>query len=212
MMFGIKTAVKRRFRNQVWHKRNKHNFTTCVNSPEIMSRIFVGNATYGLIDVHADSYNGIDDPPNLYIGNYCSIAAEVKFLLQAEHRLDALSTFPFKAMLFKEQSGESLGHGSIVLEDDVWIGFRSTIMSGVRIGQGAVVAAGAVVTKDVPSYAIVGGVPAQIIRYRFSELIREKLLQIDFSKLSEQRVYETLDVLYVSATEENVNELLRKLR
>lgn len=70
-----------------------------------------------------------------------------------------------------------------MIKDDVWIGAQATIMSGVTIGQGAVIGAKALVTKDVPPYAIVGGVPAKVIKYRFEKEIIDELLKIDFSKL-----------------------------
>lgn len=69
-----------------------------------------------------------------------------------------------------------------MIKDDVWIGAQATIMSGVTIGQGAVIGAKALVTKDVPPYAIVGGVPAKVIKYRFEKEIIDELLKIDFSK------------------------------
>ena len=75
-----------------------------------------------------------------------------------------------------------LTNGDIVVGDDVWVGQRAIIMSGVNIGQGAVIGAGAIVTKNVPPYAIVGGIPAKVIRYRFSEELIQELLKIDYSK------------------------------
>lgn len=96
---------------------------------------------------------------------------------------------------FHEYS-EEFSKGNIEADDDVWIGYGATIMSGVHIGQGAVVAAGAVVTKDVPPYAIVGGVPAKVIKYRFSEIMIEELLKIDFSKLTEEAIKSHIDELY----------------
>jgi len=96
---------------------------------------------------------------------------------------------------------EARSKGIIKIDDDVWIGYGATIMSGVHIEQGAVVAAGAVVTKDVPPYAVVGGVPAQIIKYRFENKIIEKLLQIDFSKIDEKIVRQNINKLYISVDE-----------
>ena len=78
---------------------------------------------------------------------------------------------------------EAFSKGDITLGDDVWVGANVTICSGVTIGQGAVIAAGAVVTKDVEPYTIVGGVPARIIRYRFSQEIIKRLLTVDLERL-----------------------------
>ena len=112
----------------------------------------------------------------LVIGKFCSIACGAKFLFNcANHDLDSLSTYTFP--LFYQEWGldkENITQawkdkGDIILGNDVWIGFEAVILAGVTIGDGAVVGARAVVTKDVPPYTIVGGVPAQPIRRRFSE-------------------------------------------
>lgn len=81
---------------------------------------------------------------------------------------------------------EAYSNGPIVVSDDVWSGIDTMVMSGVTIGQGAVVAARSVVVKDVPPYAIVGGNPAKIIKYRFSSEIIEKLLKVNFKKLNKK--------------------------
>lgn len=91
---------------------------------------------------------------------------------------------------------EGVSKGNIIVDDDVWIGFRSTILSGVHIGQGAIVAAGSVVTKDVPPYAIVGGVPAKVLKYRFSHELIAELLKVDYGKLTEAMIREHIDDLY----------------
>ena len=112
----------------------------------------------------------------LVIGKFCSIACGAKFLFNcANHALNSLSTYTFP--LFYQEWGldkENITQawkdkGDIILGNDVWIGFEAVILAGVTIGDGAVVGARAVVTKDVPPYTIVGGVPAQPIRRRFSE-------------------------------------------
>ena len=112
----------------------------------------MGKATYGELNVvqFANSHC-------LKIGDFVSIAQEVVFLLDSEHYTKHLSTFPFKVKYLGVEKEEAFGKGDIIVDDDVWLGFRSTIMSGVHIGQGAIVAAGSLVTKDVPPYAIVGG-------------------------------------------------------
>lgn len=136
----------------------------------------------------------------LKIGNYVSIAQNVTFLLNCEHYVDHISSFPFKVKVLGEQS-EALSKGDIMVDDDVWIGYGATIMSGVHIGQGAVIAAGAVATKDVPPYAIVGGVPAKVIKYRFKEEMIEELLKIDYSKLTKEMVQAHESELYTELTD-----------
>ena len=131
----------------------------------------------------------------LTIGNFCSIAPAVAFILSSEHAAGYVSTFPF-LVKYGFADCEALSKGDICVEDDVWIGYGATILSGVRIGQGAIVAAGAVVTKDVPPYAVVAGVPAKIIKYRFPAEIIEELLKVDYSRLSDEMIRRHMDELY----------------
>lgn len=174
-----------------WKKANSHNFAIPVGKVSL-DKISIGKNTYGYIDVL------FSNPENkLIIGNYCSIAQGVKFLPSTDHALDRISTYPFKAMLLTGEL-EALSKGDIVVEDDVWIGYGATILSGVRIGQGAAVAAGAVVTKDVPPYAIVGGCPAKVIKYRFAPDMIEELLKVDFSQLDRETVRAHAEDLYRS--------------
>ena len=176
-----------------WRQLNSHNFTT-ISKPVDLKRVNVGKMTYGLLNVM--SYHDIDT--TLTIGSFCSIAGNVKFFLDGEHCVDTVSTFPFKYYYTESDEVDDVTKGSIVVEDDVWIGHSATILSGVTIGQGAVIAAGALVCKDVPPYAIVGGVPAKVIKYRASEKLREKLINVDFSKFDDKFVKDHLDMLYKS--------------
>ena len=107
---------------------------------------------------------------------------------------------------------EGVSKGDIHLDDDVWIGYGATILSGVHIGQGAVIAAGAVVTRDVPPYAVAGGVPAKVIEYRFNEEIISFLLTLDYSKLDSKLITEHLDDLYVSIDELSLSDLEMKFK
>ncbi|EPC26920.1 antibiotic acetyltransferase [Lacticaseibacillus paracasei subsp. paracasei Lpp46] len=122
------------------------------------------------------------------------------FILNADHRLDTVSSFPFKAKLLQSDKFEGLSKGNILVGDDVWIGYRATILSGVTIGQGAVVAAGAVVADDVAPYSIVGGVPAKTIKFRFRPEMVQTLLNLDFSKLTTEMVRENISSLYQPLT------------
>lgn len=179
---GIVNNIKKWFRWRKyliqWREANKHNFTVPLRGIPFKC-IRIGKGTYGKICV----YN-CTTTSRLEIGNYCSIADDVAFLLSVEHPLNHVSTFPFKTMYGKDGYVDATSKGDIVIDDDVWIGFRSIIMSGVHIGQGAVVAAGAVVTKDVPPYAIVGGVPAKILKYRFEGDVVKEMMKIDYNKVS----------------------------
>lgn len=189
-----------------WKKDNCHNQTAPKNffNPEL---VHVGNFTYGEIDVkHFGNEN------NLYIGNFCSIAPEVVFLLKDDHPLNYISTYPFKAKGLGTGEIEAISKGDIIIKDDVWIGYRAVIMSGVCIGQGAVIGAGAVVTSDVPPYAIVGGVPAKVIKYRFSDDCINELLKIDFSLFNSAFIENNLEILYSVCNENIARKIVQEIR
>ena len=153
----------------------------------------IGQGSYGelnVVDFGGDC--------NLVIKNYVSIAQHVTFVLNADHYMNHISTYPFKVKTLQTTNSESFGKGDIVVDDDVWIGYGATILSGVHIGQGAVVAAGAVVTSDIPPYAVVGGVPAKVIKYRFTPELIESLLKIDYSKLTKEQIQFHINDLYES--------------
>lgn len=175
-----------------WKKINRHNFTEMGSIMYDFNRVSVGNGTYGTINVIQFDNNS---KGNLKIGNYCSIAPDVSFVIDGEHNYKLISTYPFKQRYLGGKD-VSESKGDIVIGDDVWIGYRATILSGVKIGQGAIIAAGAVVTKDVPPYAIVGGVPAKVIKYRFEPEMIEELLKIDYGKLSKEDIEKHIDDLY----------------
>lgn len=127
---------------------------------------------------------------SLSIGHYCSIADGVAIFLGGEHRIDWVTTFPFN-VLWREGGGIS-GHpktkGDVVIGSDVWLGRECLISSGVSIGHGAVVGARAVVTKNVPPYAIVAGNPATIVRYRFDGCVVDALLKIEWWNWSDEKI------------------------
>ena len=179
---GFIKITKRKHTKKTWAKKNRHNFVTLKNY-NVADLVSVGNYSYGELEVLASS----DLPCKLEIGHFCSIGSNVTFILASEHPLNSLSTYPFKVK-FLGYNLESGTKGNIIIKDDVWIGANATILSGVTIGQGAVIAAGSIVTKDVPPYAIVGGNPAKIIKYRFEPNIVEQLLKLDYSKLTEEKI------------------------
>lgn len=175
--------------NYKWIKRNKHNRTFAGNRFDI-NKVVVGIETYGKINVF--SYNDINCGI-LKIGNYCCIARSVNFLLSGNHDYKKFSMYPFSKIFFNTNYDGS--KGDIIIEDDVWIGENVTVLSGSKIGQGALVAAGAVICGDVPPYAIVGGVPAKILKYRFSDDIIELLKNIKFNELSKKSIFQNRDLL-----------------
>lgn len=146
------------------------------------------------------SYVGVNSLiNNCLIGRYCSIGPNVQIGL-GQHPINYISTSPlfytskniFNISTFKEDQYKQ--YAVTVVKNDVWIGANAIIMDGVEIGNGAIVAAGAVVTKNVPDYAIVGGVPASIIKYRFNDeqiksLSQTKWWDEDFEKLIKYKDY-----------------------
>ena len=146
----------------------------------------------------------------LVIGKFCSIACGVKFLFNsANHTLKSLSTYTFP--LFYEEWGLEKSDvasawdnkGDIVIGNDVWIGYEAVIMAGVHIGNGAIIAARAVVTKDVPAYTIVGGVPARPIRKRFDEDTIHKLEALQWWNWPTEKIRQYLP----NINKGNINEL-----
>lgn len=181
-------------RKKKWHKLHPNSDTTPMNDFDF-EHVLIGKGTYGELNVVDFGGNA-----KLIINNYVSIAQHVSFILNAEHYTDHISTYPFKVKILCTQNTESFSKGNIIVDDDVWIGYGATIMSGVHIGQGAVVAAGAIVTKDIPPYAIVGGVPAKIINYRFEDAIIKELLKVDFKMIDEHLISTYQDDLYEKLT------------
>lgn len=131
----------------------------------------------------------------LIIGKFCSIACGAKFLFNsANHTQTSLSTYTFP-LFFEEWELEKKNvtkawdnKGNIIIGNDVWIGYDAIILSGVTIGDGAIIGARAVVTKDVPPYTIVGGVPAKAIRKRFDEKTIKSLLNLKWWDWPEERI------------------------
>ncbi|WP_305420188.1 CatB-related O-acetyltransferase [Photobacterium leiognathi] len=186
-----------------WRKNNSHNMTS-------VSRIFpndivsVGNKTYGVLNIY---YYG-SKSESLNIGNYVSISSGVKFLLGGDHRTDTISTYPFKVKLLGFKS-EAISKGKIIVEDDVWIGMDAKVLSGVRIGKGAVIAAGSIVTKDVEPYSVVGGAPAKFIKSRIPKNMVETLYYLDLNIL-ESLLKDNTELLYSPLDDKVLCEILKK--
>lgn len=147
----------------------------------------------------------------LIIGKFCSIACGTKFLFNcANHALKSLSTYTFP-LFYEEWELEKSNittawdnKGNIVIGNDVWIGYEAVIMAGVHIGDGAIIAARAVVTKDVPPYTIVGGTPAKEIRKRFDAEVIEQLLIQKWWDWSTDKIHQCLPYI----AEGKLDELL----
>lgn len=144
----------------------------------------------------------------LIIGKFCMIASGVTFIMNgANHITDAISTYPFS--IFGRGWEGAMGNklypykGDTVIGNDVWLGYGSTIMPGVRIGDGAIIASNSTVTKDVLPYAVVGGNPARLIRMRFSEGEIIQLLELKWWEWEPEKITQNIHKL----TESNVQAL-----
>ncbi|WP_291326392.1 Vat family streptogramin A O-acetyltransferase [Desulfovibrio sp. UCD-KL4C] len=176
------------------------NFITCEN-------ILVGEYTY---------YDDPEGPENfeknvlyhfpfigdkLVIGKFCAIAKDVKFIMNgANHKTSGFSTYPFQIFgngweKVMPKAGELPFKGDTEIGNDVWIGYDATIMPGVKIGHGAVIASKSVVTKDVPAYSICGGNPASHIKYRFDKPIIDELLSIAWWDWTPEKITANLEAI-----------------
>ena len=145
----------------------------------------------------------------LTIGKFCSIACGTKFLFNsANHTMKSLATYSFP--IFFEEWDLDVGNitdawdnkGDITIGNDVWIGYEAVIMSGVTIGDGAIIGTRAVVTKDVPPYTVVGGVPAKMIKKRFSEETISILLQVKWWDWPEEKIKRNIEAIKAGHVEE----------
>lgn len=150
----------------------------------------------------------------LQIGKFCSIACGAKFLFNsANHTLSSLSTYPFP-LFFEEWGLEKKdvtnawdNKGDIVIGNDVWIGYEAVVLAGVTIGDGAIIGTRAVVTKNVPPYTIVGGVPAKPIKKRFSEETIFALLEIQWWNWSKERIARNIGAIQCGNIEQLKQEM-----
>lgn len=150
----------------------------------------------------------------LKIGKFCSIACGAKFLFTSgNHAMQSLSTYPFP-IFFEEWNLDARdicsawdNKGDIIIGSDVWIGYEAVIMAGVTIGDGAIIGTRAVVTKDVPPYTIVGGVPAKMIRKRFDDATIERLEKLRWWDWDAAKIQRNISAIQSSDIAALENEL-----
>lgn len=171
------------------------------------SNILVGDYTYfddrrngpEKFEEYNVLYNYDFSKVKLVIGKFCAIAAEVRFIMTGDHKLDAISTYPFPIFGHGWESAFNVYDlpvkGDILIGNDVWFGYDSLIMNGVTIGHGAIIAARAVVVKDVPPYSIVAGNPAKLVKKRFDDTTTQRLLQIAWWDWDIEKINKHLDVI-----------------
>lgn len=171
------------------------------------------NAAYSAFEIGAGTYGtpvvlSWGEGAKVQIGNYCSIAAGVTILLGGEHRTDWVTTYPFNIMC--DEASDILGtpktRGSVIIENDVWIGREALIISGVRVGNGAVIGARSVVTKNVAPYTIVAGNPARVIRERFTMEQRNALLKIGWWNWPEAQIRAAISLLLSGKVDEFIQK------
>ena len=157
--------------------------------------IEIGRYTYGGYQIDGSI------APGTRIGSFCSIAGGVR-IGGTNHPLGYVSSHPFLYLAnrgFVERNDEDLlakGNAPVIIEDDVWLGSNAVVLPGCRVARGAVVAAGAVVTRDVAPYEIVAGVPARVIRRRFDGEQAARLAAIDWPSWSDEQLAERLSAFY----------------
>ena len=150
-----------------------------------------------------------------HVGKFCSIAGDYSQIGMATHSIDYLSSSPIFTSPHNATSQKWTEHEcfddykDVVIGHDVWIGSRVMVLGGVTIGNGAVVGAGAVVTKDVPPYAVVGGVPGKVIRYRFPEETITKLQECMWWQLPDTILKANIHLFQKPLNDDNLNRLLK---
>lgn len=156
-------------------------------------QVSVGQCTYGFRPESFFSYHPDD---RVQIGKFCSIADGVKFVF-GHHATNQVSTFPIRALCCGyAPHNDAKSKGNIRIGNDVWIGLNVIILSGVEIGDGAVVAAGSVVNKSIPPFAVYGGVPAKFIKHRLGEDQISQLQKIQWWDWPIEKIRENESLFY----------------
>lgn len=206
---GLRSILRQLEKNKFdkeWRKRNAHNDTMVGDRTFPLNNVTVGKASYGMLQIQSLFEQ---EGEKLIIGNYVSIAPGVQFLLGVNHQINTFTTYPLYSRFIKRSPVDAINKGPLIVNDEVWIGTDAILFSGITIGKGAIISAGAIVTKDVPPYAIVAGVPAKLVKYRFTDEIISELLTVHLNDMSLDFIKNNIDALY---TEVKSVEDVRKIK
>jgi acetyltransferase-like isoleucine patch superfamily enzyme len=161
---------------------------------QAQGRATIGRYSYAIPTVKTFA----NDSTRLDIGSFTSIGPNVSFILGGNHPIDRMTSFPLREKLGLPGAGADgfpSSKGDIIIGNDVWIGFGSTIVSGVTIGDGAIVLAGSMVTASVDPYTVVGGVPARYLRPRFTPEVAQALLHLKWWEWDDDAIRKSVEFL-----------------
>lgn len=178
------------------------------------ARLSIGRFTYGVELLMVRQWG---EGAALRIGRFCSFADNIRILLGGNHRVDWITTYPFghtyqDILGAQKIAGHPQSNGDVVIGNDVWVASAATILSGITIGDGAVIATNTTVVKDVAPYSIVGGNPGQHLKFRFDEEIRSRLLALRWWDLPIETIREIVPILCSNPNVEMLDRLLDKIR
>ncbi len=196
---------------QIYYSFHQKRFEHSMSIPTKKDVLEVGQFTYGVENLRILFRNSGE---RVNIGKFCSIAKDVTILLGGGHRHDWITTYPFGHVAHndfgtEQREGHPISKGSVTIGNDVWIGLGATIMPGVNVGDGAVIAANSHIVNDIPSYGIVGGNPGKLIKLRFDNRTIARLLQVKWWDFPTAEINRIKMMISQSPTENILVELER---